>query len=540
MKATGESDNDDQGSNMNSDWEELLHRRHIPRLCGADVELANYLVGVDNRGRSSGEAASKLLLAQVPGVVAVPRAKYLTDDERTEHDFGAHGRKFLPSNGSSIYIDLDHLELCLPEVIGARDHLAAYHAMLRVARRALVDANRQLAESGATRRVEVLVNNSDGHDASYGSHLDMAMTRRGFMDLFRKPSLLAGLASYQASSIVFSGQGKVGSEDGAPPVDYQISQRADFCRHRLVAHQTTYDRPIVNCRDEPLCGRHGGEVDSRIARLHCIFYDSNLCHVAHLLKIGVLQIVITMIEAGALPPELALDDPADAAMRWSHDPSLRRTAHLASGRSVTCVDHQLMWLDAAERFLSHDSYESIIPDLDEIIQLWGKTLQILEAATIRGDFTPLIGDLDWVLKQFCLRATIDNHADLNWQSPAVKSLDHCYSNLDLNEGLYWSYEQAGIVNRLVTDEEIERFEHNPPDNTRAWTRAHLLRMAPSEMNFIDWDRISFQSPDDHQRCLNLPMDDPFSLTRHETETFVTRARSITELVDGLKDISNPC
>src|SRR2546428_12810018 len=87
------------------------------------------------------------------------------------------------------------------------------------------------------------------------------------------------LAAYQASSIVFTGQGKVGTQNGRPPVPYQISQRADFFE-TLTGIQTTFNRPIVNSRDEALCGpwTYGVVSDpgSGYARLHVIFFDNVL------------------------------------------------------------------------------------------------------------------------------------------------------------------------------------------------------------------------------------------------------------------------
>ncbi len=108
-------------------------------------------------------------------------------------------------------------------------------------------ANARLPEG---RSIQVLVNNSDGHGHSYGSHLNFLVTRRTWDNIIRrKPHYLGWLASFQASSIVYTGQGKVGSENGAPEVPFQISQRADFFE-TLVGTQTTFDRPIVNSRDE--------------------------------------------------------------------------------------------------------------------------------------------------------------------------------------------------------------------------------------------------------------------------------------------------
>ena len=47
------------------------------------------------------------------------------------------GRKFLRTNGACCYIDLNHLEVCTPEVRSARDFVAASRAMLVIARDAM-------------------------------------------------------------------------------------------------------------------------------------------------------------------------------------------------------------------------------------------------------------------------------------------------------------------------------------------------------------------------------------------------------------------
>src|SRR5262249_24362373 len=150
------------------------------------------------------------------------------------------------------------------------------------------------------------------------------------------------LASYQVSSVIFTGAGKAGSENGRPTVDYQLSQRADF--HELLhGLETTHPRrSLVNSRDEALCGdaRYYAPADHpsrRMARLHVICYESNLCHIACLLKAGVMQIVLAMLQRGRLSRELILDDPLDAAIRFSHDPELQARAELASGKQVTAL-----------------------------------------------------------------------------------------------------------------------------------------------------------------------------------------------------------
>jgi hypothetical protein len=243
--------------------------RSVPKLVGADFELGNFILGLTRSGGSGPEAA-RALLGEIEGVDATRagRIRWL----RSSWSWGDpqdSGRKFLASNGGCAYIDLDHLELCIPEVRSAFDHAAASAALLLIARAAQRRANERLPEG---RRIQVLVNNSDGQSNSYGSHLNFLVSRAVLADLLeRRPHYLQFLATHQLSSLVYAGQGKVGAENGRPAVAYQLSQRADFLE-TLLGLQTTFRRPIVNSRDETLCGR-----SRALARLHVIFYDNTLC-----------------------------------------------------------------------------------------------------------------------------------------------------------------------------------------------------------------------------------------------------------------------
>ena len=313
----------------------------VEKLIGSDVEVGNFIEGTGSA--RTGPRAARLLLHHVPGIMR--HFGYVAQDSC---------RKFLPSNGGSAYIDLDHAEFPVPEVRSAADYVAVWHAMLRMVRQAMFDANEQL-DNGE--RVRVLVNNSDGWGHSYGSHCNVLITRRAFDNLFdRKLQHMLYLAAYQASSIIFTGQGKVGAENNAPPVDYQISQRADFFE-QLFGLQTTYNRPIVNTRDEPLCGPvfRDHRVAGKLARLHVIFYDANLCHVACFLKMGVLQIVLAMIEAEFINVNLLLDDPLEAVGRWSHDPTLRTRGTAGRRKDVDGGGASALFLRAGSSILANSA-----------------------------------------------------------------------------------------------------------------------------------------------------------------------------------------
>ena len=424
------------------------------------------------------------------------------------------GRKFLSTNGACCYIDLNHLEVCTPEVLSARDFVAASRAMLVIARDAMRAASADLSPG---ERLVVLANNSDGHGQSYGSHLNFLISRAAWRRLFDRlyPDLFV-LAAFQASSIVITGQGKVGSENGHAPVDYQLSQRADFIE-TLQGIQTTFHRPLVNTRDEAHCGRAWGSdgtssLDDRYARLHCIFFDHTLCQVATFLKIGTMQLVLAMLEAEQGDSTLILDDPVAAVHEWSHDPDLGARASLADGPSLTAVELQRIFLERAKKFAETIGFEGYVADSEAILELWDDTLTKLETGAIDA----LRSRLDWVLKRDLIELTLRDRPQLAWSSPEVKHLDLIYSSLDEDEGLYWACERQGLVEQIVTHAEILHLTSHPPADTRAWTRAWLLRALASErVEDIDWDHVTFSAPGGPYggALRTFRLNDPLGFTR---------------------------
>jgi proteasome accessory factor A len=513
----------------------------VPKICGADAELGNFVLGLDRPGGSGHEASRAILreVVGVPGVRPVHAANCRCTDcmsgrSITRFDERDWGRKFSAANGGCIYIDLDHLELCLPEVRSAFDWVAAWHATLRIARAAVGRANERQPEG---REVRVLVNNSDGLGHSYGAHLNFLVARRAWDNLFeRKIQHLLWLAAYQVSSIVMTGQGKVGAENGRPPAPYQLSQRADFFEC-IAGSQTTFDRPLVNSRDEAHCGRWSRrEGDERLepgdtmARLHVIFYDSNLCHVANLLKVGVMQIVLSMIEAEEVDTSLLLDDPLSAVLEWSRDPQLEARARTCDGRSLTAVEMQLLFLERAKAFVERGGCEGIVPRVEEIVAVWEDTLLKLE----ERDFSALAGRLDWVLKRAAIERAFALRPDLDWNSPAAKQLDLVYSDLDPSRGLYWKCEPS-TVERVVTEGEIERLVLDPPEDTRAWGRAMLLRLGGELVDDVDWDFIKFRTVHGWWSGVRrLDLADPSGFTRAAIEPVVERSASLEDVLEELE------
>jgi hypothetical protein len=153
-----------------------------------------------------------------------------------------------------------------------------------------------------------------------------------------------------------------------------------------------------------------------------------------------------------------------------------------------------------------------VRDSGAILELWEDTLTKLET----GSIDALRSRLDWVLKRDLIELTLRDRPDLDWGSSEAKHLDLIYSSLDEGEGLYWACERQGLVRQLVTHAEIHRFTRQPPADTRAWTRAWLLRaLASGGVEDVDWDHVTFAASDGPHggAARTVRLNDPLGFTR---------------------------
>lgn len=523
------------------------HDKVVPKLTGADIELAAIHMGRDQPIYNSDDAA-RLVLAEIPGCARRSAGHYFEESwndpwsdytgyrgNRAPGPLNGYyewaqdmGRKFL-GNGSCAYLDMQKLEIALAETLSCFDHCAMYGAMLQIARDAMRLANNRLP---AGQSIKLLANNGNGR-ASWGSHLNILLTRRAWNQIFtERLHYAAFLASFQCASILLTGAGKVGADRGAP-ARYQISARADWLGDGgMISPNTIADRPLLNSRDESLTS-----ADSGLARLHCIFHDCGLCQTATVLQVFCMQIVCAMIEQEQVPARLILEDPIHALRAWSRDPELNQTAVLTDGSSFTAVDFLEAAFDFASRFVDAGRADGLVPHVGPLMNLLAQCI----AALRKRDFDFLASRIDWVVKMRVLESAAVKHG-LAWNSPAMRYLDLTYGSLD-SEGIFDALNRAGTIQKLVGDGLTEKFIHEPPENTRAWLRGYIIRNAQEGfIDDIDWNRLRIRQ----QRVsktgwttydyTELSLADPLRCTRQECESVLRDAPSLAEGIRALARI----
>lgn len=384
-------------------------------------------------------------------------------------------------NGARFYNDHTHPEYSTSECRTLRDLVAQDRAGERIVHRAAQRRNEGLG--GAY--VRLYKNNTDFHGHSYGCHDNYLVPRA-----VPFPALVTGLVPFLVSRQVVAGAGKVGTEAQESPYvpgPYQISQRADFMEAELGV-DTMHNRPILNTRDEPHADRQ------QYRRLHLIIGDANMCEYATALKVGTTQLVLDVIAQEAVP-DLELEQPVAAVKQISRDPDLKMVVRRKNGRTISPVDIQVQYYEAAKRTLSGRDAES-----DWILQEWSETLQLLVQ-----NRQQLVGKLDWVTKQWLLE-TFMREERIDWDDPWLASLDLEYHNIDPERGLYMGLEAEGKTWRLTTDEVIEAAIRNGPADTRGGLRGFCVQKFPDQIQSIQWEQVRFA---DGLRSRTLDMRDLF-------------------------------
>jgi proteasome accessory factor A len=415
------------------------------------------------------------------------------------------------TNGGRYYVDHAHPEYCTPECTNARD-LVTYDK----AGELILEMSSRLAEQllDAKREIIIYKNNSDRKGHSYGCHENYLMDRQV---PFQK--VVEAVMPFLVTRQVFSGSGKVGAENGAPPCEFQLSQRADFFETE-VGLSTMVDRPIINTRDEP-------HADERLyRRLHVIVGDANMAELSTYLKVGTMALVLQMIEDGRVDGRWKLRDPVAAIKDISRDLTCRRKARLDDGREMSPVEIQREYWERAARYVEGRVGEPGYEVDADVVRTWGLLL-----GKLAEDPLQLGRELDWVIKYTWVSAFRERHK-LGWDDHRVMMLDLQYHDVRPNVGVFHRLQKAGRVHRVVSPDAVIHAIGNPPPDTRAYFRGMCLKRFPSEIHAASWNSLIFDTPG--QSLQKVPMQNPLRGTRAIVGDLIQRCRSAAELVAQLE------
>ena len=462
-------------------------------------------------------------------------------------------------NGGRIYVDHAHPEYSAPETTDPFEAVRYDRAGDLIMRAAAAKASETTG-----RKIVLHRNNVDGKGASWGTHENYMMLRSVPFDLVTRL-----MTTHFVSRQIFIGSGRVGIGEHSENAGYQLSQRADYF-HMKVGLQTTFDRPIINTRDE-------SHSTDEYRRLHVIVGDANRMDVPQALKLGTTSMLLWLLEHAdmaeidlneALEP-LTLADPVEAMHTVSHDLTLAAPLPLETGGTTTAWQMQvtlrgLVYAAAATVYGTDTSGEPAWPDRStrNIMAMWGQALA--DVATVRhadddGRLTmrEQASRLEWLLKWQLLEklrrkitTTSAPGVANGWNDPRLKVIDLKWAALDPADSIFIKLEPR--TERVVSAADIARATTEPPEDTRAWLRAKLVAQFGDEVAAASWSRLTVRDPraanegeavefygnaghmaaTDHH-LFSLDISDPLAFTKAHCETELNSAEHAIDLLKSL-------
>ncbi|MBQ29251.1 MAG: proteasome accessory factor PafA2 [Acidimicrobiaceae bacterium] len=415
------------------------------------------------------------------------------------------------TNGARYYVDHAHPELASPECTDALQCTIYDRAAEEILIRSMDKANQLLPDG---EELVIHKNNSDGKGNSYGCHENYLVDRS--VPFGR---IVLQIMPFFITRQVYCGAGKVGSE--APgltheEVPFQITQRADFFEEE-VGLETTLKRPIVNTRDEP-------HADSkRYRRLHVIVGDANMSELQTYLKLGTTAIVLAMIDDDMAPSNCAFEIPVRTLREVSYDIDLAATHRLANGTSVTALEIQWVYYEAAERWADRHGFDVVGGEEvgTDLMERWALILTALEEQP-----DSLADSIDWIAKRRLYEGFRSRHG-LEWSDPRMAALDLQYHDLRPAKGLA---RRIGLT-RISDDSQVETAITQPPMTTRAFFRGRCLEKYPDQIVAANWDSMVFDVGSDPLR--RVPMLEPLRGTAAHVASLLDECDDAAELLRRL-------
>ena len=410
--------------------------------------------------------------------------------------WGRSSNVFL-ENGARLYLDVgSHPEYATPECDSIYDCVVHDKAGERKLEELLIGAEQRLRDEGIRGTIYLFKNNVDSAGNSYGCHENYLTRRTADPDSYQQ-HLIPFLISRQ----IFTGAGQV-LQTARGPI-FSITQRAEHIWESM-SSATTRSRPIINTRDEP----HADAEKYR--RLHVIVGDSNMSEYTTFLKLGSTACMLRMIEAEDFDlRDLSLENPVRAIRDFSHDITCRKKVRLESGRELSALDIQRVYLDRALKFADSHGFSSTEM---RALEMWEHCV-----TTIENDPLKLGTEIDWVIKHNLIESFRAKH-NLPLDDARVATLDLQYHDIRRDRGVFYRMQDRQMVERICKDEDIELAMDLAPQTTRAKLRGDFIRAAKEQKRDYTVDWVHLKINDQAQKTVLCK--DPFKSKDDRVEKLI--------------------
>jgi proteasome accessory factor A len=410
--------------------------------------------------------------------------------------WGRSSNVFL-ENGARLYLDVgSHPEYATPECDSIYDCVVHDKAGERKLEELLIGAEQRLRDEGIRGTIYLFKNNVDSAGNSYGCHENYLTRRTADPDSYQQ-HLIPFLISRQ----IFTGAGQV-LQTARGPI-FSITQRAEHIWESM-SSATTRSRPIINTRDEP----HADAEKYR--RLHVIVGDSNMSEYTTFLKLGSTACMLRMIEAEDFElRDLSLENPVRAIRDFSHDITCRKKVRLESGRELSALDIQRVYLDRALKFADSHGFSSTEM---RALEMWEHCV-----TTIENDPLKLDTEIDWVIKYNLIESFRAKH-NLPLDDARVATLDLQYHDIRRDRGVFYRMQDRQMVDRICKDDDIELAMDLAPQTTRAKLRGDFIRAAKEQKRDYTVDWVHLKINDQAQKTVLCK--DPFKSKDDRVEKLI--------------------
>jgi len=282
---------------------------------------------------------------------------------------------------------------------------------------------------------------------------------------------------------------------------------------------TTANRGILNTRDQPHAAR-------KYWRLHDIHYEALRCDYAIIMRDVTQTMIMRAFELGLLDDAPQLEDPVAAIKQISVDTqSCKWKLRLENGETTDAVEILNFYLERVERMYEEGEEKGFWDEFG--LKHMKKLFERLEERRLEA----YVDGIDWVTKLALL---------VNYEPrSAEEGISICNHYALLDEKVL-SYVQKGVIpdtfiggaadasifepedalafaSKEMPEIDLENMQRrvtaalsNPPESTRDFFRAGVLKAFPSQVLSVSWATLSLSVG-------SVVLDEPFMLNKEELE-----------------------